>query len=170
MLLLVFDPQALKTFFRVDENAMFSFAREKFAVKVDGAEGFDFTDEMACLAAGRPRMISLEWTMQMACALVYVSGVYAHSSGFEHGQEKISRYSDEASFFAREVDKKAIDLEDMRFYPYATKSYVQVFPFAPWWKTPQGDTVRCGAISSTMWRLFYEKGFNPLSLKPCLKK
>ena len=138
MFLLVFDPQALRTFFSIDENAMINFAREKFAVKVDGLEGFDFTDETACLAVGRPRMISLEWTMQMACALVYVSDVYSYSSGLEHGQEKIARYTDEASFFAREVDKKAIDLEGLRFYPYATKGYVQVFPFAPWWKTPQG--------------------------------
>ncbi len=165
MFLLVFDPSALREFFSFDEAVFIKFAREKFAVKTDGIEGFDFTDEEARSATGRPIMISLEWTIQMATALRSASDFYAHSSEFEQSQERTARYMNEASFLASEIDKKVISLQDLRYYPYATNSDLQVFPFAPWWRTPQGDTARCGAISSTMWRLFYEKGFNPLDIK-----
>ena len=162
MLLLVFDPEEIKTFFSLDEEALMGFARERFIVDDDGMRGFDFADQSASLAARRPRMISLEWTMQMASALRYVSDVYAASSDVSGVQEKVVRYKNEAAFFVAEVDKKAISLQGMSFYSYATKDSLQVFPFAPWWKTPSGDVTRCGAMASTAWRLFYDKGFNPL--------
>lgn len=165
MLLLVFDPQALQAFFSMDEAAFINFAHDKFAVNADGIEGFDFTDKESCRVIGRPRMVSLEWTMQMACALESASNFYARSSRLEQGRQKAARYMNEAYFFTRQIDKKVISLEGMRFYPYATESDLQVFPFAPWWRTPLGDIGRCGSISSTMWRLFYEKGFNPLEIK-----
>ncbi|MBF0122192.1 MAG: hypothetical protein HQL21_02135 [Candidatus Omnitrophica bacterium] len=165
MMLLVFDPKELVTFFALQEEDLLNFARERFIVEEDGIRGFDFSDQEASQATLRPRMISLEWTMQMACALRHISDVYGASADYSGDQEKINRYRKEASFYAKEIDKKSIGLGEMLFYPYATKDTLQVFPFAPWWKTPRGDVALCGAMASTMWRLFYDKGFNPLRIE-----
>ncbi len=145
MMLLVFTTQELQEFFGVNETVLTDLAIRQFFIYTDGISGFDFTDEAVARTIPRPRMISLEWTMQMACAL------QGHSDGL-------------ARSWVSEVDKKMIRSRDAVFYAYATKSGVQVFPFAPWWKTPRGDTGRCGSMASTMWRLFYEKSFNPLGI------
>lgn len=161
MLLLVFDPQELQTFFAVDPGQLMDFARQRFLVEEDGIRGFDFTDEPSARAIRRPRMISIEWTMQIACALGHVSQKYLLL-----GQDLVSsRYHQEADLYAWEVDRKAVRSQDMLFYAYATKDALQVFPFAPWWQTPQGEVSRSGAMASTMWRLFYAKGMNPLRVE-----
>lgn len=162
MMLLVFDPGELRAFFAVDEAMLVGFAREKFVVAADGIEGFDFSDEKTSQATRRPRMISLEWTMQMASALRRLAHAHAGDADVTEARENTPDYAQQAGFFAAQVDQKAIRLEGMRFYSYATKGSQQVFPFAPWWKTPSGDPARCGSMASTMWRLFYEKDFNPL--------
>ncbi len=145
MMLLVFNTQELQAFFGVNETILTEIATRQFFVYADGIRGFDFTDETVARTIPRPRMISLEWTMQMACAL------QGHSDGL-------------ARSWVSEVDKKMLRSRGAIFYAYATKSGVQVFPFAPWWNTPRGNLERCGSMASTMWRLFYEKGFNPLLL------
>lgn len=145
MMLLVFETKELGDFFGVNEAELVDLATKRFFVHSDGISGFDFTDEEGARSAKRPRMISLEWTMQMACAL------------------KIQEQSLSRSW-VDEVDKKMIRSEGAIFYAYATKPGFQVFPFAPWWKTPHGEPGLCGSMASTMWRLFYEKGFNPLGM------
>ncbi len=161
-LLLIFNPEELRKFFSIDEDALIDFAKKQFLVCEDGIQGFDFTDEHSSLEIKRPRMVSLEWTMQMACALWRLSDFYTGLSGARENREKASMYISESNFFTKEVDKKIVGFEDMYFYPYATKGSLQVFPFAFWWKTPQGNIESCGAMSSTMWRLFRNKEFNPL--------
>lgn len=164
MMILVFSPQELKTFFSLDEQVLYKFVKEKFLVEEDGIRGFDFTDQQTALSIPRPRMISLEWTMQMASALQGTSDFYRRNFDQEKNNEKSLYWKQEASTIAQEVDKKMIAFKGMYFYSYSTKSFLRVFPFAPWWKTPRGEITRCGAVASTAWRVFYQKEFNPLSL------
>lgn len=145
MMLLVFNTRELQEFFGVNEIVLSDLAEAQFFVQADGISGFDFTDESGARAIPRARMISLEWTMQMACGLQ------------EHAEPR-------ARAWVNEVDKKMIRAKGAVYYAYSTKPGMRVFPFAPWWKTPRGGETRCGSMASTMWRLFYEKNFNPLEI------
>ncbi len=162
MLLLVFNPQELQQFFSIDESDLLEFAKDNFFVCVDGICGYDFTSESSTILIGRQRMISLEWTAQMAQAEIAVAQFYQINSPHE---ERAADYFKESDQLLSEIDKTIINYQEMCFYPYATKAAEQPFTFAPWWKTPQGDPEFCGALSSTLWRLFAYKEFNPLDLR-----
>jgi hypothetical protein len=161
MLLLVFSPEELRKFFSVDEAALLKFAKENFYVCVDGVCGFDFTSSRYANSIGRPRMISLEWTAQMAQAQRTAAQFY-EGNFFTKG--KAVNYLKESNELLSNLDKKTINCNEMSFCPYATKDRQCPFPFAPWWKTPEGSPEVCGALSSTLWKFFARRNFNPLRL------
>ncbi|MDD5585206.1 MAG: hypothetical protein PHV55_09165, partial [Candidatus Omnitrophica bacterium] len=165
MLLLTFNPRELQEFFGVSETALFKFAKNKFFVSADGIEGYDFTDKKTCNIIARPRMVSLEWTAQMADALMYVCCFYETQPGLEAMRFDIIGHRGQVRGLTAQLDKKKIITGSYAFYPYATKNAVQIFPFTGWWKTPSGEPDRCGALSSTMWRFFLYKEWNPLDLR-----
>ncbi|MDD4955796.1 MAG: hypothetical protein PHP17_07165 [Candidatus Omnitrophica bacterium] len=162
MMLLVFNPDELNKFFSIGEEDLLKFAKDNFYVCEDEICGFDFTTKASADLAKRPRMISLEWSAQMADAEIALSQFYERKTG---AGEKAKNYLKESAKLLSDIDKKAIYQGDMNFFPYATKTSVQPFPFAPWWKTPEGDTKTCGALSPTLWRFFAYKKFNPLQLR-----
>ncbi|MFA5007907.1 MAG: hypothetical protein WC546_01670 [Candidatus Omnitrophota bacterium] len=162
MMLLVFDPDELNKFFSIREDALLKFAKDNFYVCEDEICGFDFTTKASADLVQRPRMISLEWSAQMADAEIFLSQFYKKTTG---AGEKAENYLKESAKLLSDIDKKAIYEGDMNFFPYATKGSARPFPFASWWKTPEGDTKNCGALSPTLWRFFAYKKFNPLQLK-----
>ena len=161
MLLLVFEPRELESLFGISERALLEFADKNFLVTTDGTEGYDFTDTASAGRIGRPRMISIEWTGQFACC--YFS--LARSSGGIANRGQRLQYQRKAERLIDAIDKTQIRDEAMVYYPYATKGSTQVFPFSTSWKTPAGDSGKTGAVSSTAWRLFAHKKFNPLELR-----
>ena len=165
MLLLVFNPQELREFFGISETQLFSFAKDKFFVSTDGMKGYDFTDKKTCGIISRPRMISLEWSAQMADALMYLCRFYETHPGLEAMRFDVIGHRAQVRGLTSHLDRKKIITGTYACYPYATKDAVQVFPFTMWWKTPAGDPQRCGALSSTMWRFFLYKEWNPLDLR-----
>lgn len=159
MLLLVFSPDELEKFFSIDEAALLKFAKDNFYVCTDGICGFDFTSQHGADSIGRPRMISLEYSAQMAVAEISLSQFYEAKPSAGKSAEN---YLKESEKLLSNIDKKAINEGELNFFPYATKGSTQPFPFAYWWKTPDGDPKSCGALSSTLWRFFAYKKFNPL--------
>ena len=168
MLLLGFSPKEIRDFFNTTSEDLVKYADERFLVKTDNIQGYDFTDLSTCSKIPRPRMISLEWTLQMGLAFLRISDFYLKE--FKHTNNRHFfdlhlYYLKKANFLISEVDKKIVCTHSFCTYPYSTKAYQQVFNFAFWWKTPQGDPSKSGSIASTMWRLFVYKKFNPLDLR-----
>ena len=158
MLLLAFNPDELEKFFSLDEAILLKFAKDNFYVCVDGICGLDFTNESSAESLSRPRMISLEWTAQMADAQISLAQFYEKKASLD----KAASYLKESGELSSSIDTKAINDNNMSFFPYATKESMRPFPFAYWWKTPKGDVKLCGALSSTLWRFFVHKKFNPM--------
>jgi len=161
MLLLVFSPEELNKFFSINEEELIKFAKDNFYVCEDGICGLDFTDKNNADSIKRPRMISLEWSAQMADAEIYLARFYESKTPVDR---KVEMYLEESNSLLSNIDKKAIYEGDMIFFPYATKDSLQPFPFASWWRTPGGDPETRGALSPTLWRFFAYKKFNPLQL------
>jgi hypothetical protein len=168
--LLAFSAQELRDDFLFAPEDMFQALDQNFLVETDDIFGYDFTDFLTKTAFERRPMISMEWSAMVALSYLKI------------GQECRKLYSvnndqaskDEADVYVKKANKilEHLDQKAMVFgastlaYPYATKAWEQVFPFATWWRTPQrGDQGRlAGSLSGTCWRVFAEEQFNPFDL------
>ena len=170
--LLAFEPRELEDAFAFAPEEMFRFLDEQFLVETDGIFGYDFTDLSSKKTFARRPMISLEWSAMIALAYVKMSDHEAKlfaRFGDPASEKKSRDYQERAAEILGELDKKAMASgKNQLMYPYATKAWEQVFPFAPWWRTPQrGESGRlAGSLAGTCWRVFAEKKFNPFEVKP----
>jgi hypothetical protein len=171
LLVLAFRPAKFESLVGFSCDELLELAEKYFFTATDDIKGYEFTDEESRGKIGRPKMISLEWTAMISLAYFKMADYY--NQFYELTSEskyKISadEYRNKAQNSIKNLDKKILTMaKDKIAYPYATKGYQQVFPFAPWWKTPKNgkDGRLAASLASTCWRLFLEKRFNPLELK-----
>lgn len=161
----------------IDPFRLIEFVEGNFLVKDEGIKGFDFTNKKGSFLAKRPRMISIEWTLEMV-NIYCIFRNYYYRLAEEHKRYKDTRkvhklyqksriYEHKARFYLKEMDKKMLKFgprETLYAYPYATRSYWLVFYDTPWWKTPKAGAngVPAGSVASTAWRIFATR-FNPLN-------
>jgi len=165
--LLAFKPSELENDLGIAAAEMLSLVEQNFFVATDDIVGYDFTDFRSKQSFERRPMISIEWSAMIALAYAQ-AGEYgaplAQLTQDPQMQADAAAQIQKAAEIISNLDKKVIvyDREQIA-YPYATKSWEQVFPFAPWWRTPQrGDRGRlAGSLSGTCWRVFVEEKFNP---------
>lgn len=169
--LLAFKPSELENDFDLSVQEMFDLLDKNFLVYADGISGYDFTDFLTKETFERKPMISIEWSAMVA--LAYFKMADYNKQLFELSREPVfeeqaEKYSDKARNILNNLDAKAMPRANHQLvYPYATKGWEQVFPFAPWWRTPQrGEQGRlAGSLSGTCWRMFAEEKFNPFVFK-----
>jgi hypothetical protein len=150
----------------MDPERLIQFAEMEFSVRIDGTEGFDFTDAAGAKKANRGRMISLEWTSQMVNA--YLLMAQDHMKRFNETrdprhQDRATDLRRRAAHYLAEMDKLAIREQQTLSWPYATLGGARVFEGA--WFTPKADKDGRlgGSVAATAWRLFAGT-FNPLQL------
>ena len=174
--LLAFKPFELENEFGLSPLEMFQILDTNFLVETDDIIGYDFTDFLTKKTFARKPMISMEWSAMVALAYFKISD-YDHQfyelSGNQKNCDDAAAHEGSGKKILGYLDAKAMLYGKTKLvYPYATKAWEQVFPFAPWWRTPQrGDAGRlAGSLSGTCWRVFAEERFNPFDLKAGLLK
>lgn len=165
--LLAFSPGDFESVLGVSAQEMFMILEENFFVDTDDIVGYDFTDKVSRQSFQRQPMISIEWSAMIALAYLRVGSYFAQLADLMNDQavsQEAVTMSNKAAVIVQNLDQKAIMRGHQQMvYPYATKAWEQVFPFAPWWRTPQrGERGRlAGSLSGTCWRVFIEEQFNP---------
>lgn len=165
--LLAFRPSELENDFGLTPAEMFNLLDKNFLVTVDDISGYDFTDFLTKETFQRKPMISIEWSAMVASACFKLGSYYQQLFELSKEQDisdEANKYLDKGRLILDNLDKKAMPIaHNQMVYPYSTKAWEQVFPFAPWWRTPQrGEQGRlAGSLSGTCWRMFAEKKFNP---------
>ena len=110
-------------------------------VDTDDIVGYDFTDKVSRQSFQRQPMISIEWSAMIALAYLRVGSYFAQLADLMNDQavsQEAVTMSNKAAVIVQNLDQKAIMRGHQQMvYPYATKAWEQVFPFAPWWRTPQ---------------------------------
>jgi hypothetical protein len=174
--LLAFNPSELECDFGITPLEMFSLLEKNFLVETDDIVGYDFADFLTKQSFDRKPMISIEWSAMVALAYLkmsdYYQQLYALSSEKDDTKEA-NKCLDKGKDILDNLDKKVMPHQQtQQVYPYATKAWEQVFPFAPWWRTPQrGEQGRlAGSLSGTCWRMFAEEKFNPFNLVQARKR
>lgn len=169
--LLAFTPSQLQSDLGLSVGDMFRSLDDNFLVETDDILGYDFTDFLSKTTFERRPMISIEWSAMIALAYLkmgdYEKQLY-ELSGDPENEVRSNDYAAQGKKILEALDRKAMTYKNVQqVYPYATKAWEQVFPFAPWWRTPQrGEAGRlAGSLSGTCWRMFAEERFNPFELK-----
>lgn len=150
-------PENLHSEYGVTLEPLLQFAEAHFRVNANGAEGYDFTDEGEAAQAGRPRMISVEWSAEMALAYALAS---QSASALPNQQEKYRRKWRE---ILQQIDRFQQNHDEKVCYPYASSP--GELTFANGWRTPKArpSGELAGSVAGTCWRLF-AAGWNPLRL------
>jgi len=174
--LLAFKPSQLQIELGLTVPEMFQILDEYFLVETDDISGYDFTDFSSKKTFERRPMISMEWSAMIALAYLTMSDYekqFYELSGDPEKESQAKMYAERGKKILDELDKKAMTYaKNQQVYPYATKAWEQVFPFAPWWRTPQrGEVGRlAGSLSGTCWRMFAEENFNPFEITVVVQK
>lgn len=164
---LAFKPSELENDLGVLASEMFDIVEKNFSVATDDIVGYDFTDFVSKGSFDRRPMISIEWSAMIALAYSVISDHDTQLAQLTQDaamEDQARAYAQKTEEIVKNLDQKAILYSDRQLtFPYATKAWEQVFPFAPWWRTPQrGDRGRlAGSLSGTCWRVFVEERFNP---------
>ena len=168
--ILAFSPEEFQIDLGLSVDEALDIVESNFYIESDEIAGYDFTDFESKETFEREPMISIEWSSMIAISYLKAADYYKHLyslSGKEEEKRRFDKYASRAKRILDNLDKKALPYVRERIaYPYATKSSEQVFPFAPWWRTPTGGNQNklAGSLAGTCWRLFAEKEFNPFEV------
>lgn len=150
-------PENLASEYGVPLNRFLEQAETLFWVKSAEGEGYDYTDAAEAAKAGRPRLVSLEWSGEMA--LVYWMAAHSPDTTPYLSQ----KYEQKLQQILSALDRWARRDGEKISYPYASLS--DSLTFAQGWRTPKAtpDGYLPGSVASSCWRLFADR-WNPLRL------
>lgn len=169
--ILALHPEEFPADVNISTKQLLNIADRHFYISADGMRGYDFTDAFNARKIPRRRMISLEWTAMYGLAYLKLAGFHRQKY-FQNlsGKEKVlvDKYLKRAKEIESNLDRKIINMNEAQIaYPYATKGFTRVFPFSSWWSTPRSGRggKPTASLSSTCWRYFLSKKFNPFQYK-----